>query len=86
MLMTENSTGNSFSYQPPHEEIFRRISNSARSSVIVDAVAQAAFNEKKWVWVEDKDAGYIAGYITKEMGEQVEVRCNVDSVSILFFF
>ncbi|KAF9903503.1 Myosin-3, partial [Lobosporangium transversale] len=42
----------------------------------VDAVAQAAFNEKKWVWVEDKEEGYIAGWISKEDGDQVEVHLN----------
>ncbi|CAG8475115.1 8080_t:CDS:10 [Diversispora eburnea] len=83
MLMTEHSTGNSFSYQPHGEEVLRRISNSVRSSVIVDTVAQAAFNEKKWVWVEDKNAGYVAGHITKEMGEQVEVRLNDDSTRVV---
>ncbi|KAG0040078.1 hypothetical protein BGZ82_005326 [Podila clonocystis] len=44
--------------------------------VVVDAVAQAAFNEKKWVWVEDKDEGYIAAWIGKEEGENVEVHLN----------
>ncbi|RHZ59360.1 hypothetical protein Glove_364g12 [Diversispora epigaea] len=83
MLMAEHSTGNSFSYQPHGEEVLRRISNSVRSSVIVDTVAQAAFNEKKWVWVEDKNAGYVAGYITKEMGEQVEVHLNDDSTRVV---
>ncbi|KAG0295387.1 hypothetical protein BGZ96_011858 [Linnemannia gamsii] len=42
----------------------------------VDAVAQAAFNEKKWVWVEDKDEGYIAAWISKEEGDQVQVHLN----------
>lgn len=52
--------------------------------VVVDAVAQAAFNEKKWVWVEDKDEGYIAAWIGKEQGENVEVHLNNGLVSIFF--
>ncbi|CAG8497152.1 329_t:CDS:10 [Acaulospora colombiana] len=64
----------------PRSEIIRRISNSARGAGVADAVAQASFNEKKWVWIEDKNEGYVAGYITKEMGEQVEVHLNDGSV------
>ncbi|KFH65798.1 hypothetical protein MVEG_07901 [Podila verticillata NRRL 6337] len=48
----------------------------AYRGVVVDAVAQAAFNEKRWVWVEDKDEGYIAAWIGKEEGENVEVHLN----------
>lgn len=44
--------------------------------VVVDAVAQAAFNEKKWVWVEDKEEGYIAGWISREDSDQVDVHLN----------
>jgi myosin heavy subunit len=35
-----------------------------------NVVAQAAFNEKKWVWVEDKEEGYLAGQITSENGSE----------------
>ncbi|KAG0323583.1 hypothetical protein BGZ99_002716 [Dissophora globulifera] len=49
---------------------------TAYRGVVVDAVAQAAFNEKKWVWVEDKEEGYIAGWIAREDGDQVEVHLN----------
>jgi hypothetical protein len=31
-----------------------------------NVVAQAAFNEQKWVWVEDADEGYLAGQIISE--------------------
>ncbi|KAI9259065.1 hypothetical protein BY458DRAFT_278826 [Sporodiniella umbellata] len=40
---------------------------------VMDAVAQARFNEKKWVWIEDDHEGYIRGHITNENDEQVEV-------------
>lgn len=62
--------------------------SSAYRGVVVDAVAQAAFNEKKWVWVEDKEEGYIAGWIAKEEGDQVEVHLNnglVCSILCLLF-
>ncbi|KAI9596469.1 P-loop containing nucleoside triphosphate hydrolase protein [Syncephalis fuscata] len=45
-----------------------------------DAVAMAAFAEKRWVWVEDKREGYIAGYITRENGEEVDVQLNNDEL------
>ncbi|KAF9159040.1 hypothetical protein DFQ26_006988 [Actinomortierella ambigua] len=51
--------------------------------VVVDAVAQAAFNEKKWVWVEDKDEGYIAAWISKESNDQVEVHLNNGMVKVV---
>lgn len=57
---------------------------SAYRGVVVDAVAQAAFNEKKWVWVEDKEEGYIAGWIAKEEGDQVEVHLNNGQVCPTF--
>ncbi|CAG8639097.1 5958_t:CDS:10 [Funneliformis mosseae] len=82
MLTTKNSRKNSLIYLPGGE-IFRRISTSSRGAGVTDAIAQATFNEKKWVWVEDKEAGYVAGYITKEMGEQVEIHFNDNSSRIV---
>jgi myosin heavy subunit len=32
-----------------------------------DAVAMAAFAEKKWVWVADKAQGYMSGFIVEEL-------------------
>src|SRR3954447_11002769 len=81
-MATKNSRKNSQIYSPDGE-IFRRISISSRGAGVVDAVAHAAFNEKKWVWVKDKETGYIAGYITKDMDEQVEVHLNDNSVRIV---
>ncbi|KAG0256225.1 hypothetical protein BG011_004691 [Mortierella polycephala] len=50
--------------------------STAYRGVVVDAVAQAEFNEKKWVWVEDKDEGYISAWISKEEGDQVQVHLS----------
>ncbi|KAK9761523.1 class II myosin [Basidiobolus ranarum] len=47
---------------------------------VADAVAHAAFAERKWVWVEDEQEGYIAGYITKQEGDKAEVHLNNDQV------
>ncbi|KAI7828878.1 P-loop containing nucleoside triphosphate hydrolase protein [Gamsiella multidivaricata] len=58
------------------EDLFAPRSPVTYRGVVVDAVAQAAFNEKKWVWVEDKEEGYIAGWIAKEEGDQVQVHLN----------
>ncbi|KAJ3017967.1 UNVERIFIED_CONTAM: hypothetical protein HDU68_011389 [Siphonaria sp. JEL0065] len=43
------------------------------TNIISDALAQAQFAEKKWVWVHEKSEGYIAGWIVEEKGEQVVV-------------
>ena len=37
------------------------------------AAEQAAFNEKKWVWVPDDKEGYLSGYVIREDGEYGEV-------------
>ncbi|GJJ73231.1 hypothetical protein EMPS_05589 [Entomortierella parvispora] len=52
------------------------VRSTAYRGVIVDAVAQAAFNEKKWVWVEDKDEGYLSAWVAKENGDQYEVHLS----------
>jgi len=67
------------------EELIGQRSPSAHRGVVVDAVAQAAFNEKKWVWVEDKDEGYIAGWVSKEDGDQVQVHLNNGQVRCCCF-
>ncbi|CAJ0651352.1 10443_t:CDS:1, partial [Entrophospora sp. SA101] len=45
-MSTKFSRKNSLIYLPGGE-IFRRVSNSIRGAGVIDAVAQAAFNEKK---------------------------------------
>lgn len=57
-------------------------SHSERSQ---DAVAQAAFNEKRWVWVEDPEEAYIAGDILREIdgGQSFEVALSNGPVSWL---
>ncbi|RKP05784.1 hypothetical protein THASP1DRAFT_32389, partial [Thamnocephalis sphaerospora] len=52
--------------------------SSVTDQAAQDAVAMAEFAGKRWVWVEDVKEGYIAGYITKENGEHVEVQLNND--------
>lgn len=42
-----------------------------KSRLTNDAVAQAEWAEKKWVWTEHKDEGYVAAVIVKEQGEQL---------------
>ncbi|KAI9486952.1 MAG: P-loop containing nucleoside triphosphate hydrolase protein [Benjaminiella poitrasii] len=45
---------------------------------VLDAVAQAKFNEKKWVWVEDDKKGYVRGHIVNEDGENDLVEIEYD--------
>ncbi|KAL7754345.1 class II myosin [Sorochytrium milnesiophthora] len=45
---------------------------------VVDAVAMAAFAEKKWLWVPDGSNGYIQAHIIKENGDEVTVKANDD--------
>jgi hypothetical protein len=58
-------------------------SHSDRSQ---DAVAQAAFNEKRWVWAEDPEEAYIAGHILGEIdnGQSLEIALSSGSVGWTF--
>ncbi|KAJ3079600.1 Myosin-9, partial [Quaeritorhiza haematococci] len=38
-----------------------------------DPVQQASWAEKKWVWVNDKDEGYVAAFIVSEQGDNLVV-------------
>lgn len=40
---------------------------------VVDALAQTQFSEKKWVWVAEKEEGYIPGWIIQENGDDIVV-------------
>jgi hypothetical protein len=46
-------------------------------------VEQAAFNEKKWVWVEDEEEGYLRGEIINqiESEQKLEVLLHNGAVS-----
>ncbi|KAI9343887.1 myosin heavy chain [Zopfochytrium polystomum] len=59
----ENKFGLSFVMAP------RRLSSVGPA----DTLLQAQFSEKKWVWVADKEEGYIAGWIARDNGNDVEV-------------
>jgi hypothetical protein len=51
---------------------------------VADASVQSQLTEKKWVWVADKEEGYINGYIEKEDGDNVELHLPNDTVSSKF--
>ncbi|CAG8448909.1 8554_t:CDS:10 [Gigaspora rosea] len=82
MLTINNTRKNSLIHSPGGEAL-RLLVNGSCDAGVNNTVAQATFNEKKWVWVEDKKAGYVAGYITRDMGEEVEVRFNDHSTRII---
>jgi myosin protein heavy chain len=54
-----------------------------RTNAVNDALAQANWAEKKLVWVKDKKEGYLQGSIVREMGEEVEVL--MDDQTVLVF-
>ncbi|KAI8372758.1 P-loop containing nucleoside triphosphate hydrolase protein [Radiomyces spectabilis] len=43
---------------------------------VQDAVAQARFNEKKWVWIQDPQSGYRPAQVIHENQEQIEVELD----------
>ncbi len=47
---------------------------------VTDAMAQAQWAEKKWVWVKDKEEGFMSGYIVSENGDTVNIRMSNDTV------
>lgn len=56
-----------------------------KSDDVLDAVAQARFNEKKWVWIQDDNEGYVRGHVLNENEDTVEVEYEHGGVSFLFF-
>lgn len=52
---------------------------SARNNT-TDTAAQAAWAEKKWVWIEDKEECYVPANIVKEDGDTVTVQLADNSV------
>ncbi|CAO3656403.1 unnamed protein product [Mucor hiemalis] len=50
---------------------------------VLDAVAQARFNEKKWVWIQDENEGYVRGNIIHESENQVEVEYEHGGTTLL---
>jgi hypothetical protein len=50
---------------------------------VSDVVVHSAFSEQKWVWLEDKDEGYLPGQIISESQNQrsVQVALNDGQVS-----
>ena len=55
---------------PAEVEPYLRVS---QKKLATDAVQQAAWAEKKWVWTEHKDEGYIAAFIVQENGEELSL-------------
>ncbi|KAJ1341597.1 hypothetical protein BSLG_003824 [Batrachochytrium salamandrivorans] len=45
-----------------------------RQNAVNDTLAQSQWAEHKWVWIVDKDQGYLQGSICKENGDEVEVQ------------
>ncbi|KAL2914326.1 class II myosin [Polyrhizophydium stewartii] len=54
-----------------------------KQNIVGDAMAQAQWAEKKWVWVVDKDEGYVQASIVRENGDEVEVMLTDDSKRVV---
>ncbi|KAG1147752.1 hypothetical protein G6F37_004290 [Rhizopus arrhizus] len=50
---------------------------------VLDAVAQARFNEKKWVWVEDDHEGYVRGHILNEDKDKIEIEYENGAIAFV---
>ncbi|KAG2182728.1 hypothetical protein INT44_005708 [Umbelopsis vinacea] len=46
----------------------------ASTNEVADVVVHSAFSEQKWVWLEDKDEGYLPGQIVSESQNQQSVQ------------
>jgi myosin protein heavy chain len=53
-------------------------------SVLNDALAQAQWAEKKWIWLVDKQEGFLAGYILSENGDIVKVKLVSGEVVFIY--
>lgn len=80
--MTNNSIAKSPVAAAPDPTV-EKFLRAANKTSVVDAAEQAAWAEKKWVWVEDKEEGYVRAVIVKESGENVEVQLTDDSKRVV---
>ncbi|KAI7899293.1 P-loop containing nucleoside triphosphate hydrolase protein [Cokeromyces recurvatus] len=46
---------------------------------VLDAVVQAKFNEKRWVWIEDDKKGYVRGHIINEDIDKDAIEIEYDN-------
>ncbi|KTW30216.1 hypothetical protein T552_00694 [Pneumocystis carinii B80] len=80
---------NQFNEEPRKYGVFSRKKgqeseeNMLMGSNLENAAAQAEFSSKKWVWVKDAKKAFIKGWIVKEEGEYVCVRCVDDEERVV---
>lgn len=48
-----------------------------------DSVEQASWAEKKWIWIADKEQGYLSAYVIKEQDDKLIVKLS-DETTVLF--
>jgi hypothetical protein len=71
------STQRSKSFGTPQSsddpELYLRASSKR---LFLDTIGQAAWAEKKWLWVEDVEEGYRSAFVVAENGEDVTIEFN----------
>jgi hypothetical protein len=48
---------------------------------VLDAVQQARFNEKRWVWIEHEQYGYVRAHVLQDSDGAIEVELDSGLVS-----
>jgi hypothetical protein len=51
-----------------------------KANAVTDALIQAQWAEKKWVWVADKKEGYLQASIVSENGDEVVIQMADNTV------
>lgn len=51
-----------------------------KANTVTDALLQAQWAEKKWVWVADKKEGYLQASIVSENGDEVVIQMADNTV------
>jgi hypothetical protein len=46
---------------------------ASQKKIVNDTVAQAAWAEKRWVWIEHREEGYAAASVVAENGDQLTI-------------
>ncbi|OLL25620.1 Myosin type-2 heavy chain 2 [Neolecta irregularis DAH-3] len=52
------------------------IESNPTPSVPEDAVALAEFSGKRWVWIKDPKSAFVRGWVYKQEGEELHVKCD----------
>lgn len=69
-ILPQQYSINANTLAPPSEDPERYLRATSKR-LVLDTVGQAAWAEKKWLWVEDAEEGFRSAFVVAENGDDV---------------